>query len=75
MTPTPSGLATAATDAVVKLAAASGVKVSTRAGPGVPTSAGGGSNKLEIILAVVVALLIGVAARVLIRRRARSTVR
>ena len=71
--PTPAGLATAATEAVIKLAAASGVKVSTRARPGIPTSTGGGSNRVEIVLAVVVALLIGVAALLLIRRRARST--
>ena len=76
VTPTPAGLATAATTAVVKLAAGAGVKVSTRGGPGLPASSGGGSNRVEIIAAVVAALLLGVAARLLIRRRtARSALR
>jgi hypothetical protein len=78
VTRTPASLATAATSAVVKLAAGAGVKVSTRGGPGVPTNAGGGSgeNRVEIIAAVVVALLLGAAARLLIRRRAaRSALR
>jgi hypothetical protein len=76
VTQTPSGLATAATTAVVKLASAAGVKVSTRGGSRIPTGTGGGSNSVEIIVAVVVALLIGVAARLLIRRRAaRSAAR
>ncbi|HLX33461.1 MAG TPA: hypothetical protein VKR79_11975 [Gaiellaceae bacterium] len=77
VTQTPSSLAAAATAAVVKLAGAAGVKVSTRGGPGIPTRAGGGGgNSVEIIVAVVVALLIGVAARLLIRRRAaRSALR
>ena len=71
VSPTPAGLATAATAAVVKLTSAAGVKVSTRGGSGIPTSAGGGgTSRTEIIVAVVVALLLGVAARLLIRRRA-----
>jgi len=70
VTPTAAGLATAATTAVVKLARAAGVRVSTRGGPGIPTGTTGGSNSTEIIVAVVVALLIGVVARLLIRRRA-----
>ena len=77
VTRTPSSLATAATTAVVRLAAAAGVKVSTRGGPGIPASTGGGgSNRIEIIGAVVLALLIGVGARLVIRRRAaRSALR
>ncbi len=77
VTPTAAGLATAATTAVARLAGAAGVKVSTRGGPGIPTSAtGGSSNRTEIIVAVVVALLIGIVARLLIRRRAaRSAAR
>jgi len=74
---TPAGLAGAATAAVVKLAGAAGVKVSTRGGPATPTRVrGGGTNRVEIIVAVLVALLLGVAARLLIRRRAaRSALR
>jgi hypothetical protein len=75
---TPAGLATAATTAVVKLAAAAGVKVSTRVGPSTPAPAdgGGSNNRNEIVVAVVVALLVGVGARFLIRRRAaRSALR
>jgi hypothetical protein len=77
VTPTAAGLAGAATAAVVRLAAAAGVKVSTRGGRGVAAGAsGGGTNSVEIIVAVVAALLIGVAARLVIRRRAaRSAVR
>lgn len=73
---TPAGLATAATAAVVKLAAAAGVKVSTAGGPTVPKSGGGGDNRIEILGAVVAALLLGSAATFLIRRRAaRSALR
>jgi hypothetical protein len=74
---TPAGLATAATTAVTKLAAASGVKVSTKGGQtSAPVPSGGGTSRTEIIGAVVVALLLGVAARLLIRRRAaRSVIR
>jgi len=74
---TPAGLATAATTAVTKLAAASGVKVSTKGGrTSAPVSSGGGTNRTEIIAAVVLALLVGLAARLLIRRRAaRSALR
>jgi hypothetical protein len=74
---TPAGLADAATTAVAKLAAASGVKVSTKGGQtSAPTPSGGGTNRTEIIAAVVLALLVGVAARLLIRRRAaRSALR
>jgi hypothetical protein len=77
VTRTPAGLATAATTAVVKLAAAAGVKVSTNGGS-TPAgkSNGGGTSRIEIIAAVVTALLIGAAARFLIRRRAaRSALR
>jgi hypothetical protein len=77
VTRTPAGLATAATTAVVKLAAAAGVKVST-SGRSAPTGqpGGGGTSRIEIILAVLAALLLGVAARLLIRRRAaRSALR
>jgi hypothetical protein len=74
---TPAGLATAATAAVVKLARASGVKVSTRGGSSAPAAhPGGGTSRTEIILAIAVALLLGVGARLLIRRRAtRSALR
>jgi hypothetical protein len=76
VTRTPAGLAKAATAAVVKLAAAAGVKVSTKGGPATPPAADGGSNRIEIIVAILGALLLGVAARLLIRRRAaRSAVR
>jgi hypothetical protein len=68
---TPAGLAAAATTAVTKLAAASGVKVSTQGGQtSAAAPSGGGTNRTEIIAAVVLALLVGVAARLLIRRRA-----
>jgi hypothetical protein len=71
VTRTPAGLATAATTAVVKLAAAAGVKVSTKVGPATPTPTdGSGDNRIEIVVAVVVALLVGAGARLLIRRRA-----
>jgi hypothetical protein len=72
VTRTPAGLAVAATKAVVKLAAAAGVKVSTKAGPSTPSppDGSGGNNRIEIVAAVVVALLVGVGARLLIRRRA-----
>jgi hypothetical protein len=77
VTRTPAGLATAATNAVVKLAAAAGVRVSTSGGSApAGQSSGGGTSRIEIILAVVAALLLGVAARLLIRRRAaRSALR
>jgi len=77
VTRTPAGLAHAATAAVVKLAAAAGVKVSTAGGPAaLPRASSGGDNRVEIIVAVVVALSLGAAARLLIRRRAtRSAVR
>jgi hypothetical protein len=72
---TPSGLASAATAAVVKLAAAAGVKVST-SGDAAPTgqSSGGGTSRIAIIAAVVVALALGLAARLVIRRRAGRSV-
>jgi hypothetical protein len=74
--PTPAGMAHAATAAVEKLAAAAGVKVST-SGPvaSVPTSRNA-PNRVKIVAAVAVALLLGLLARVLIRRRAaRSALR
>jgi hypothetical protein len=72
VTRTPAGLASAATTAVVKLAAASGVKVSTKGRTAVPPHVGGssGAYRIEILVAVLVALLVGAAARLLIRRRA-----
>jgi hypothetical protein len=74
VTPTAAGLSRAATTAVVKLAAAAGVRVSTRGHSGTPDGTNGGSsNRIEIIVAVVVALLIGVTARILIRRRAAGS--
>jgi hypothetical protein len=76
VTRTPAGLATAATTAVERLAAASGVKVSTSGGPGLTAQSGGGTSRVEIIVGVVAAILIGAAALLLIRRRAaRSTLR
>jgi hypothetical protein len=77
VTPTPEGLATAATTAVVKLAAAAGVRVSTSGGTAATGKSGsGGNGRLGLIAAVVVALLLGVAARLLLRRRAaRSALR
>jgi hypothetical protein len=77
--PTPSGMAAAAASAVVKLAGAAGVKVSTNGGSAVATStddAAGSSARTEIIAAVLAALVLGVAARVLVKRRAeRSALR
>ncbi len=74
--PTPEGLATAATKAVVKLAAASGVKASTSGGPGFANQPSGGTSRAEIIVAVVAAILLGVAALFVVRRRAaRSALR
>jgi hypothetical protein len=76
VTRTPAGLATAATTAVVKLAAAAGVKVSTSGGSAPTGQPSGGTSRIEIIAAVVAALLLGAAARLLIRRRAgRSALR
>jgi hypothetical protein len=77
VTRTPAGLAGAATTAVIKLAAAAGVKVSTSGEAPLPGQSGGeGTNRIEIIVAVGVALLLGAAARLLIRRRAaRSALR
>jgi hypothetical protein len=71
--PTPAGMADAATAAVVKLAQAVGVHVSTKgsaaitAGPANGDS--GGSSRIEIVLAVLTALALGIAARALTRRR------
>lgn len=70
VTPTPAGLATAATTAVIKLAAAEGVKVSTAGGPATPPDGGGNDNRIEIVGAVVAALILGAAASFLLRRRA-----
>jgi hypothetical protein len=76
VTPTPAGLATAATTAVEKLAGDAGVKVSTSGGPALTGQSGGGTSRIEIIVGVVAAILLGVAALLLIRRRAaRSAVR
>ena len=76
VTRTPAGLASAATTAVEKLAAASGVKVTTSGGPAVTGQSGGGTSRIEIIVGVVLAILLGVAALLLIRRRAaRSALR
>jgi len=73
---TPAGMAAAATTAVVRLAGAAGVKVSTKGGPHSPPPAGGGTGRYAIIAAVVGALLLGAVASLLLRRRAaRSAVR
>ncbi len=72
---TAAALATAATQAVVKLAAAAGVHVSTA---GAATAHGNRNtqDRVEIVAAVAAALLLGAAARLLIRRRAaRSALR
>jgi len=77
VTRTPAGLAKAATTAVVRLAAAAGVKVSTKGGPATSSQGtGGGTSRIGIIVVVVAALLLGVAARLFIRRRVgRSALR
>jgi hypothetical protein len=77
VTPTPTGLATAAATAVVKLAAAAGVRVSRSGGTAATgPSSGGGNGRIEVIAAVLAALVLGVAARLLLRRRAaRSALR
>jgi hypothetical protein len=75
---TPGGLADAATSAVVKLAAAAGVKVSTKGGSALvkERGGGGGTSRPEILAAVVAALLVGAGARLVVRRRtARSALR
>jgi len=69
VTPTPAGMAQAATSAVVKLAASEGVKVST-AGGVAPAASSNTRDRIEIIVAVVAALVLGGAARLLVRRRA-----
>jgi hypothetical protein len=72
--PTPTGLAAAATSAVVRLAGADGVKVLTAGSPASPVaSSGNRDSRTAIIAAVVAALLIGIVARFLIRRRARRS--
>jgi hypothetical protein len=74
---TPGGLAGAATTAVVKLASAAGVRTSTRGGSSTSVSGSGssGTSRTEILVAVIAALLLGAAASLVIRRRARSRVR
>ena len=71
VTKTPAGLATAATAAVERLASASGVKVSTASAGTEPTpSQQSNHDRLVIIAAVLAALVVGGALRLLIRRRA-----
>jgi len=63
----PSGLVDAAQEAVSKLAAASGVKV-TKPTPAVVPQAGGGHSRAVIILAAVGAVAVAVLARLALRR-------
>ena len=71
VTKTPAGLATAATAAVERLASASGVKVSTASAGTEPTpSQQSNHDRLVIIAAVLAALVVGGALRLVIRRRA-----
>ena len=75
--PTPAGMAAAATTAVTKLASAAGVKVSTGGSKTAHYEVSrNNQDRIEIVVAVVAALLLGAAARFLIRRRAaRSALR
>ena len=68
--PTPDGLATAATTAVQRLASKSGVTVSTSPRGVTSPSQRNSHDRIVILVAVLVALAIGAAARLLIRRRA-----
>lgn len=68
--PTPAGLATAATTAVEKLAAAAGVKVSTSSTTAHLPVNRNNQDRIEIVVAVAAALVLGAAARLAIRRRA-----
>jgi hypothetical protein len=71
VTTSPAGLAEAATTAVQRLAAASGVKVSTAAAGKVPAPAAQNNHdRVVIVVAVLVALVLGGALRLLVRRRA-----
>jgi hypothetical protein len=71
VTRSPAGLAEAATRAVTRLAAASGVKVSTAGAAKEPTPAQQSNHdRIVIIVAVLAALVVGGALRLLIRRRA-----
>ena len=63
----PSGLVDAAQEAVSKLAAASGVKV-TKPTPTVVPQGGGGHSRVVIILAAVAAVAVAVLARLALRR-------
>jgi hypothetical protein len=65
----PAGLATAATDAVQRLASAAGVTASTAQTTETPAQRNN-HDRVVIVVAVLVALLLGAAARILIRRRA-----
>jgi hypothetical protein len=67
----PAGLAEAATTAVQRLAAASGVKVSTAAAGKEPAPAEQNNHdRVVIVAAVLAALVLGGALRLLVRRRA-----
>ena len=65
----PGGLAAAATAAVQKLASAAGVTVSTAQTAETPAQRNN-HDRIVIVVAVLVALLLGAGARLLIRRRA-----
>jgi len=67
--PTPDGLAEAATTAVRKLAAANGITVSTVLKGKTPAQQNA-HDRVVIVVAVLVALLLGGALRLLVRRRA-----
>ena len=66
---TPAGLVQAATTATLRLAAGAGVHVVVTKQAAAPSNRTG-SDRLKIIAAVVAALLLGLALRLLVRRRA-----
>jgi hypothetical protein len=75
VTPTPAGLAAAATEAVRRLATASGVTVSTSAkGAAAPKPPPNTTthDRIVIVIAVLVALVLGGLLRLFIRRRAAA---
>jgi hypothetical protein len=68
--PTPEGLATAAATAVQRLAAQAGVQASTTQAATGTSSQSNAHDRIVILVAVLAALAIGAAARLVIRRRA-----
>jgi hypothetical protein len=69
---TPAAMTRSATAAVQKLAAAAGVTASARGEAAEPASPRNRDDRIVIAAAVLVALLLGAAARFLIRRRSAS---